>query len=166
MCSLKTITVLVVLLAWVPKGANAFDDMLDTFAECAGRYSAQLEHQWLMNDPASTRTEAQRAQVLDVLFALMDGEADAALTLKRRLEAKFAHSRLLQRATFNSDLDSALWARGRSNAEMRRCASLVLAEPEVAEPGFDHAILAEPTPTAGRANLVPGADVHENLANH
>lgn len=166
MCSLKTIATLVVCLAWVPKGANAFDSMLNTFAECAGRYSAQLEHQWLMNDPASSRTEAQRAQVLDVLYALMDGEADPAATLKRRLEAKFAHSRLLQRATFNPDVSSALWAEDRSNNEMRRCASLVLAEPEIAPPDFETGNLEVPTQTVGRAQLGAGAIVREKVANH
>ncbi len=165
MCSLKTIATLVLCLSIFPKGADAFDNMLDTFAECAGRYSAQLEHQWLMNDPESEQTEAQRAQVLDVLYALMDGEANAARTLKRRLEAKFAHSRLLQRATFNTDAGSALWAEGRSRNEMRRCASLVLAEPETVQPDVDLGNLTAPTSTVGRIEPTLDALIPGKIAN-
>ena len=149
------------MLAAAPKPALAYDDLLDIFAECAGRYSAELEHQWLMGDPTSEQTELERAQILDVMFALMDPERDASVTLARRLEAKFAHSRLLQRAAFDPDQDSAVWAQGRSRNEIRRCASLVLAEPESVEVDADIGNLAVPT----RADAVAGAESRGRIAD-
>ena len=38
--------------------ALASDTPLHTFASCAGRLSAVMEHQWLMRDPASEQTDA------------------------------------------------------------------------------------------------------------
>lgn len=70
------------------------DDPLHFFATCAGRLSALMEHQWLVDGPASDVTKARRAALLDVVEALTPPDA-ATQVLVWRIEAKAAHATLL-----------------------------------------------------------------------
>lgn len=105
--------------------ALAEDDPLRTFAACAGRLSAQMEHQWLVSDPASDRTETQRDAMIALLDAIMPPEA-ARRVLAWRIDAKHAQAVLLTRATFNDDPADAAWAARRADMEVAACTGLLL----------------------------------------
>lgn len=105
--------------------AWAYDDPLRTFADCAGRLSATMEHQWLLSDPASDRTQAQRAAMLSLIEAIMaPNQAPDVLTW--RIDAKQAHAILLDRATFNDDAEDAAWALSRAEQQVATCTGLLL----------------------------------------
>ncbi len=115
-----------VLLGLLPVApAFAYDDPLRTFASCAGRLSAEMEHQWLMSDPASDRTEAQRAAMISLIDAIM-APGQGRDVLHWRIDAKQAHAVLLTRATFNDDEDDAAWALARAEAQLAACTGLLL----------------------------------------
>jgi len=113
-------------VAAFPSGPlGAAPDIFWTFAGCTGRLSALMEHQWLMSDPASDRTKAQRAAMITLLEATTPAE-QLRPALSRRIQAKEAQARLLTRATFNDDPDDADWALRRSEAEIAACVGLLL----------------------------------------
>jgi hypothetical protein len=47
------------------------EGQLRAFANCAGRLTAQLEHQWLMQSEASDITQHQRSQIVDILHSII-----------------------------------------------------------------------------------------------
>ena len=100
-------------------------DVVWTFASCTGRLSAQMEHQWLLQDPASTQTERRRSAMINLLEATMNPD-NGSTVLSWRIDAKLAQSQLLTRATFNADPEDALWARSRAEAEIAACNGLLL----------------------------------------
>lgn len=119
-------TISCALLGIVPAlPAFAVDDPLHLFADCAGRLSAQMEHQWLLSDPASERTGAQRAAMLSLVDAAMSPEQGRDV-LAWRIEAKLAHAVLLTRATFNEDAEDAAWALQRAENRLATCTGLLL----------------------------------------
>lgn len=73
------------------------DDPLRFFAACAGRMSALMEHQWIVDGPASEATKARRADLLDLVTALTPPGAEAQV-MGWRVEAKAAHAALLARS--------------------------------------------------------------------
>ena len=93
-------TALVCLLA-APIAARADTDIpadpLRFFATCAGRLSALMEHQWIVDGPASDATKAKRHAVLEVVEALTP-PGDEAVVMGWRIEAKAAHAALLAAA--------------------------------------------------------------------
>lgn len=107
--------------------AQAIDpeEQLRTFATCAGRLSAVMEHQWLFDGPASEITKEQRAAVLDLVDAIMPPERGPEV-LQWRISAKLAQSALLTRATFNEDARDAAWARQQAEQFARACTGLLL----------------------------------------
>ena len=125
MGGLKTFIVGLVLAGSIPSSAVASDGIHWTFANCAGRLSAQMEHQWLINDANADRTKAHRAAMIALLEATMprDGGRDV---LARRIEAKQAQAVLLTRATFNDDADDAQWALRRAEMEIAHCVGMLL----------------------------------------
>ena len=115
-----------VLLSLLPAApVFAKDDPLRTFASCVGRLSAEMEHQWLLSDPASDRTKSQRAAMLSLVEATMapDQRRDV---LNWRIDAKQAHAVLLTRATFNTDANDAAWALARAEKQLAACTGLLL----------------------------------------
>lgn len=70
------------------------DNPLHFFATCAGRMSALMEHQWLVDGPASDITKARRSAVLDVVASLTPPGQEAQV-MAWRVEAKAAHATLL-----------------------------------------------------------------------
>ena len=109
-------------------GSAPAAELADTFAQCTGRLSALMEHQWLMGEDA-TRTEAERAAMIALLQAVqpapLSPEAGAQI-LNRRIEAKFAHARLLQRTTFNDDPADAARALRLADLRISSCRALLL----------------------------------------
>lgn len=95
------------------------------FAACAGRLSAQVEHQWLGIDTEAEVTEAQRDAMVELFDAVTaDGNRSGLMAI--RINAKQAHKDLLRRATFNADAVDAGWAKRRVQSQLRACSSLLL----------------------------------------
>ncbi|NBE06015.1 hypothetical protein [Paragemmobacter ruber] len=100
MGGLKTYLSLLMLLCALagPSAARAGNDVPDNplqfFATCAGRMSALMEHQWLVDGPASDLTKARRAAVLDVVASITPAGQEAQV-MAWRIEAKVAHAALL-----------------------------------------------------------------------
>jgi hypothetical protein len=77
------------------------------FAACAGRYSAEVEHDWLLRPSDSPAAEARR----DAFLALLDAVSPDAvedgvpphLFMATRIEEKAAQAALLRRASFHVD---------------------------------------------------------------
>lgn len=74
----------------------AADDLLRIFADCAGRYSAETEHRWLVDPADADGFEARRDQFADLAASLGDGPQ----VMGWRLAAKAAQRALLMQATF------------------------------------------------------------------
>ena len=124
MDGLRTI-IAFLLLSTTPTPAPAGENLLRTFATCAGRFSAQMEHEWLLSDPAADRTGIERRNMIALLQTIA---APAALptALNIRVEAKHAHAVLLTRASFGSDRRDAAWAAHRAEANIAACRALLL----------------------------------------
>ena len=105
--------------------ATAERDILWEFSTCAGRLSAQMEHEWLMGDPAAERTELQREAMVTLIDAVMANNQGSQV-LAWRIDAKQARAVLLTRATFNDDDQDSAWASRRAETEITACRSLLL----------------------------------------
>lgn len=103
--------------------ADIPDDPLHFFATCAGRMSALMEHQWIVDGPASDMTKARRQSVLDVVEALTP-PGDEAMVMGWRIEAKAAHAALLA-ATRHGDAPSIRRAALRAATLQRECDALL-----------------------------------------
>lgn len=129
MSGLKTI--IAIMIASI--GTQAAAENLDVsfapdvrfFAACAGRLSAQLEHEWLLQDARSEDTAAARATLLDILEALMRADQGRQV-LAWRVDAKMAHAALLTRATFGEDAQDADWALRTAETQLAQCTGLLL----------------------------------------
>lgn len=109
-------------------GPDAQADMADlatTMAGCAGRFSAELEHAWLMQDDRSEALEAQRESFVTILEAIMPVGSGREI-LAHRIDAKLAQARLLTIADFGADPTRTRWARQQSRYYKDRCASFLL----------------------------------------
>ena len=105
--------------------AWSLNSITDVFAGCAGRYSAEMEHAWLMGADTAAHFADQRLAFVGLVEATKsDGEGRA--ILHRRIEAKQAHARLLQIATFHEDKRSAQMARNTAMAHLSSCGKLLL----------------------------------------
>lgn len=127
MIGLKTFSCACLLLSLALPAAGQVrisNDYLQTFATCAGRLTAQMQHQWLVSDPAADRTEAERAAMIDLLEAVQPDGAGREV-LSHRLAARQAHAALLTRATFNKNAKDAQWAQRRATAEISQCLALM-----------------------------------------
>lgn len=126
MGSLKTLLAATGLVSSLGGPLPALENnALQTFAVCAGRLSAVMEHQWLFDGPASETTQRQRAHLLDLVAAVMD-PAQAREVMQWRISGKQAQSVLLTRATFNSNADDAAWAKAKADDYAQSCTGLLL----------------------------------------
>lgn len=100
-------------------------DLTMFMAGCAGLYSAEVEHAWLMQDPQSSALEDQRAEFVAILEALTPADAEAGV-LAHRIETKKAHAQLLSLATFGADAHHAAWAKRQSQYLNANCAERLL----------------------------------------
>lgn len=83
-------------------GPAQADPLLREFAVCAGRFSALVEHQWMVDGPASDASAGTRDSLLALVEAV-EGPGMAATVMGWRIEAKVAQKALLQRAHFAKD---------------------------------------------------------------
>lgn len=113
-------------VALVPaNGAQAHDDLAMVFAACAGRYSAELEHAWLMNTPQAEELASTRADLLALLEAVMTPET-ARDALNYRIEAKIAQSALLTTAEFGTNPERTKAAKRLAERHLKGCKRLLL----------------------------------------
>lgn len=101
---------------------------LTLFAQCAGRFSAEVEHDWLLggDGAAAARDRAWMVGLIDALLPVSDIPGRSVLAM--RIEAKMAHAALLTRAEFSGNAR----ARRLAQRHVARCAALLPAPREVA----------------------------------
>ena len=123
-------TGLACLLATTPHPLRAAQpiDLVAEFAQCAGRLSAQMEHQWLISDPTADHTKQQRAQMITLLEAVMDPAA-ATQALNLRIAAKQAHAQLLSQSVFSQNDHRKTYAQRRAESLVAHCVSFLLGAP-------------------------------------
>ena len=122
---MKTLLAATAALVSITSASAAEQTLLATFSGCVGRLSAQMEHQWLINDSQAAQTEAVRASMIELLDLVSTPESRRA-SFHLRVDAKYAQAVLLTRATFNDDPQDAAWARTRAETEIAACQSLLL----------------------------------------
>jgi len=109
--------------AATPSGAT---DLARLFAACTGRYSAMMEHDWLMGRPG-TAPQDSRA-LFESLLEAVQTEAD--LTgpdiLHLRISAKHALAALLQRADLSPDAATARRALRLAQLHIGQCRAVLL----------------------------------------
>ncbi|MCX7288748.1 MAG: hypothetical protein NTW20_14660 [Rhodobacterales bacterium] len=101
-------------------GPASADPLLREFAVCAGRFSALVEHQWLVDGPASDASAGTRDSLLALVEAVEEPGMDATV-MGWRIEAKVAQKALLQRAHFAKDRV----ADARAEELLQACAELI-----------------------------------------
>ena len=114
-----------ILIALNTAPGAAQEPMERIFAECAGRFSAEREHAWLMKPDDASYFEARRSTFLSLLEATLTGQRNRT-TLTHRIEAKIAHAGLLTQATFGSDKNRAASAKRLAARHIDQCQSLLL----------------------------------------
>lgn len=87
---------LIACLVGLTASPAAADGLLRMFADCAGRYSAETEHGWLIHPEDSDTYRIRRDQFADLAAALGDGPQ----VMGWRVAAKAAQRDLLMQATF------------------------------------------------------------------
>ena len=118
-------TLLAVLIALPLPGQAHENTPAADFAKCAGRYSAELEHAWLIQDEHQDELERRRLTFIDLLNASTPPDQRGHV-LNLRIEAKVAHASLLTQATFSQDRNRADWAVCRARYEIAHCRSFLL----------------------------------------
>lgn len=103
----------------------ADNKMVHAFASCAGRFSAEVEHAWLLNDPIAEDYGLLRSGFVSLLDATTTAE-NADLALNHRVNSKHAHAQLLQTATFDPDATKANAARQTAKHFLDQCNLLIL----------------------------------------
>jgi hypothetical protein len=94
--------------------------LLRDFAVCAGRFSALVEHQWLVDGPASDASARQRDSLLSLVDAVA-GPEEMQDAMAWRIDAKVSQKRLLDRAYFAGDPVAEV----RSAQLLQACADLI-----------------------------------------
>jgi hypothetical protein len=79
-------------LGHLPAPALSGDDLARVFAQCSGRLSALMEHQFITDGPASDATRADRDRMVELLETVAQPGPQA---MQWRLSAKFAQAELL-----------------------------------------------------------------------
>lgn len=77
----------------------AAQELSQVFAACAGRYSAEMEHAWLL-DTARADALQDRRDAFVQLTEASGSPSSAAHLLNLRIQAKYAQARLLNAASF------------------------------------------------------------------
>lgn len=99
--------------------------ILETFASCTGRFSAEVSHAYLISDPSTEEIEMRRDEFVDLFDAVVK-PSERARYMNLRIEAKVAHASLLTQAIFSGDREHSQWARRRARVELDYCAGLLL----------------------------------------
>lgn len=125
MSRLKTLSFGLALTIVSVGAAEALDDLTREFAYCTGRYSAEMEHAWLMSDASAEVPEARRAAFVSLLEAVApDGSGSSILNY--RISAKVAHAALLVRASFSEDAQTQANAKAQARTHLEACDRFLL----------------------------------------
>ena len=124
MSGLKTAAITALALFAQPLHASMALDYPKEFASCAGRYSAMMEHAWLIESPSAGDYERMRETFITLLEAIDGGPGK--VRLHRRVYAKFAQASLLHLATFSLEPEIAERAEEQVESHLAFCRGLVL----------------------------------------
>jgi hypothetical protein len=125
--SMKTFICMAVIASCAAGHATALaqtDRIERVFAGCAGRYSAEMEHAWLMGDPEGDALQAQRSAFVSLLEAATPVGQERSV-LAYRIDTKMAHASLLTLATFADNERQAERARLLSQQHLAQCRALL-----------------------------------------
>ncbi|NNE53027.1 MAG: hypothetical protein HKN30_11580 [Sulfitobacter sp.] len=125
MSSTKTILVAAMLCTTFTPPADAQENLSQTFATCAGRFSAEREHAWLVGPSQAAPFEKMRQTFLSLIEASAP-QAARPEALHQRILSKHAHAHLLSQATFQADPSRAQMARRIAAAHLATCRSYLL----------------------------------------
>lgn len=103
----------------------ALEDIVETFAGCVGRLSAEMEHAWLVDGPEADRIAQDRGEMLMLLTATQPIER-ARDYLAYRIDVKMAHAALLTQASFGQNPQGAENARRLALHYTEQCRALLL----------------------------------------
>jgi hypothetical protein len=102
-------------------------DRTQVFAMCIGRFSAEMEHGWLMGDDgAPAKSRRALFEMLLETVATRSGLSGPAI-LDMRIRAKMAQARLLQIASFHTDPSHRVRAAAAARRAIRPCEALIIA---------------------------------------
>jgi hypothetical protein len=125
MCGLRTVRASILALAALggPCTASPVTDLARDFADCAGRYAALAEHQWMFDGPASDQSLRRRDIFADLVQAVLpDLPPEVAPALfDRRVAARAAQRGLLDAARFGRQAGHRAQAAARATAYIRAC---------------------------------------------
>ncbi len=122
MGSLKTLLLACLVLVGVPARAEPLEAV---FAACTGRFSAELEHAWLVGHADPDGLEHRRDQ-FEALTAAAASAQDRVILMDRRIRAKAAHKRMLHLAAFARDPAQAAAATRRARLDIGTCMRFLL----------------------------------------
>ena len=101
--------------------------LLRDFATCTGRFSAEVEHSWLMESAEADHKEVLYENMAALLASVTSRE-DATQALSMRIDAKAAHAQLLLQAAFGWDAVQRASSKQRAAELLSACSSLILAD--------------------------------------
>ncbi|MEM1099938.1 MAG: hypothetical protein AAGH73_00210 [Pseudomonadota bacterium] len=117
-------TLLLALAGLAPVEAAAQDPLHLIFAGCIGRYSAAIEHSWVVGEDPG-RFPADRLTFISLYEATVpEGAARAAL--HHRVASKMAQASLLTVARFHDDPTRAAAAGDAARAQIGACSRMLL----------------------------------------
>lgn len=122
---MKTILITLCISLGGGGAASAAEDVSKLFAACAGRYSAEIEHAWLVGTVETAAFETRRSEFVTLVEATAPPKGARHL-LNHRIEAKFAQAKLLSLAMQQNDRRRARLARQLATAHLKACALLLL----------------------------------------
>ncbi|MEL6913119.1 MAG: hypothetical protein AAFP13_01330 [Pseudomonadota bacterium] len=117
-------TILLSLALLGPMQAAAMEPLHLLFAGCVGRYSAVIEHSWLVGEDPGEE-QAHRLTFLSLYEATVPAGA-ARDALHHRVASKMAQASLLTVATFHDDPARAAAARRAATAQIGACSRMLL----------------------------------------
>lgn len=110
------------LVGHLPAPAHSGDDLARTFAQCSGRLSALMEHQFIVDGPASERTRTERDQMVELLETVA---GQGPQVMQWRISAKVAQADIFARLRVDPDNDR---LRRRALALVQDCRALIGAQ--------------------------------------
>ena len=125
MSRIKTFTLILLAFFALARPALASGDLHIVFAGCVGRFSAEMEHAWLMGDGSADTYEGHRSAFISLMEATMP-EGSGSRVLHQRLDHKMAHASLLTLATFGTDARRARAASLAAKSYRLECEQLLL----------------------------------------
>jgi hypothetical protein len=135
MSKMKTLICFAIWALAQPGNLAADSPLHKRFANCAGIFSAQMEHAWLMGNADADRFQHLRQTFTDLTRASLPASQDTPMAtpradehqiLSHQIASKIAHKALLQTATFASDSGQARTAKRTVQSQQGQCTRMLL----------------------------------------